>query len=49
MPRSPRLDRPDVLHQVMVRELASLVIFTGDTNRVNFVSRLAVFARWNKR
>ena len=41
MPRQPRLDAPDVLHHVMVRGLERRTIFRDDTDRGDFVARLA--------
>ena len=44
MPRGPRLDAPGVLHHVMVRGLDRQVIFRDDTDRAEFVRRLATIA-----
>ena len=41
MPRGPRLDGPGVLHHVMVRGIERQRIFRNDTDREDFVSRLA--------
>lgn len=41
MPRQPRLDAPDTLHHVMVRGLERRAIFRDDTDRADFVARLA--------
>jgi REP element-mobilizing transposase RayT len=41
MPRQARLDAPETLHHVMVRGLERRVIFRDDTDREDFVSRLA--------
>jgi putative transposase len=45
MPRQPRLDAPDTLHHVMVRGLERRVIFRDDTDRADFVTRLAALAK----
>jgi putative transposase len=44
MPRQARLDAPDTLHHVMVRGLERRVIFRDDTDREDFVARLATLA-----
>ena len=44
MPRQPRLDAPDTLHHVMVRGLERRAIFRDDTDRADFVARLAARA-----
>jgi len=44
MPRQPRLDAPGVLHHVMVRGLDRQAIFRGDSDRDDFVGRLARLA-----
>jgi putative transposase len=44
MPRQPRLDAPDTLHHVMVRGLERRAIFRDDTDRADFVARLASLA-----
>ena len=44
MPRQPRLDAPETLHHVMVRGLERRVIFKDDTNRDDFVTRIAALA-----
>ena len=44
MPRQPRLDAPETLHHVMVRGIERRVIFRDDTDRVDFVARLATLA-----
>jgi len=44
MPRQPRLDAPEILHHVMVRGLERRVIFRDDTDRGDFVARLARLA-----
>jgi REP element-mobilizing transposase RayT len=41
MPRQPRLDAPGVLHHVMVRGIERRAIFRDDTDRADFVDRLA--------
>jgi REP element-mobilizing transposase RayT len=41
MPRAARLDAPGVLHHVMVRGIEGRSIFTDDTDRMDFLSRLA--------
>jgi len=41
MPRQPRLDAPDTLHHVRVRGLERRAIFRDDTDRADFVARLA--------
>ena len=44
MPRQPRLDAPDTLHHVMVRGLERRAIFKDDTDRADFVARVASLA-----
>ena len=44
MPRGPRLDAPGVLHHVMVRGLERRPIFREDTDRADFIARLARLA-----
>jgi REP element-mobilizing transposase RayT len=44
MPRGPRLDAPGTLHHVMVRGLDRQVIFHDDTDREDFVQRIARLA-----
>jgi putative transposase len=44
MPRHARLDAPDTLHHVMVRGLERRVIFRDDTDREDFITRLASLA-----
>jgi len=44
MPRQPRLDAPGTLHHVMVRSLERRAIFRDDTDRTDFVARLAALA-----
>ena len=44
MPRQARLDAPGVLHHVMVRGLERRVIFRDDSDRADFVARLATLA-----
>jgi len=44
MPRQARLDAPDTLHHVMVRGLERRAIFRDDTDRADFVARLAALA-----
>ncbi len=44
MPRQPRLDAPNALHHVMVRGLERRVIFRDDTDRDDFLARLAALA-----
>jgi len=41
MPRQPRLDAPGVLHHVMVRGIERRALFRDDTDRADFVGRLA--------
>ncbi|MFN8628562.1 MAG: hypothetical protein U0587_21665 [Candidatus Binatia bacterium] len=41
MPRQARLDAPGVLHHVMVRGIERRAIFLDDTDRQDFVDRLA--------
>ncbi len=44
MPRGPRLDAPGVLHHGMVRGIERRAIFRTDTDREDFVARLAALA-----
>ena len=44
MPRGPRLDAPGVLHHVMVRGIERTTIFRDDTDRTDFLARLAPLA-----
>ena len=44
MPRQPRLDAPGTLHHVMVRGIEGRAIFRDDTDRADFVARLAALA-----
>jgi REP element-mobilizing transposase RayT len=44
MPRQPRLDAPGTLHHVMVRGIERTTIFRDDTDRADFVARLAGLA-----
>jgi len=44
MPRQPRLDAPDTLHHIMVRGIERTQIFRTDTDRGDFVARLATLA-----
>jgi putative transposase len=44
MPRQPRLDAPDTLHHIMVRGLERRAIFKDDSDRADFVARLAALA-----
>ena len=49
MPRGPRLDAPGVLHHVMARGIMRQLLFRDDTDREDFVSRVATLAegqRW---
>ncbi len=45
MPRQARLDAPGVLHHLMVRGLERRRLFTDDTDRTDFVTRLAGLAQ----
>lgn len=45
MPRGPRLDTAGVLHHVMVRGLDRQPIFRNDSDRDDFVERLAILVR----
>ncbi len=45
MPRGPRLDASGVLHHVMVRGIERRRLFRDDSDRDNFVDRLAQFAQ----
>jgi len=44
MPRRARLDAPATLHPVMVRGIERTTIFRDDTDREDFVTRLAQLA-----
>jgi REP-associated tyrosine transposase len=44
MPRGPRLDAPGVLHHVMARGIERQLLFRNDTDRDDFVRRLAALA-----
>jgi hypothetical protein len=44
MPRQARLDGPDTLYHVMGRGLERRAIFKDDTDRKDFVARLATLA-----
>ena len=44
MPRQPRLDAPNALHHVMVRGIERTALFRDDTDRTDFVARLAALA-----
>jgi len=44
MPRQARLDAPGTLHQVLVRGIGRTAIFHDDTDRVDFLARLAALA-----
>ena len=44
MPRLARLDAPGILHHVMVRGIERKEIFINDTDRRDFISRLATLA-----
>jgi putative transposase len=44
MPRQPRLDAPDTLHHVMVRGIERTQVFRDDTDRADFVARVAHLA-----
>lgn len=44
MPRQPRLDAPHTLHHVMVRGLERRNLFRDDSDRADFVARLAALA-----
>src|SRR3989338_5518162 len=45
MPRQPRLDAPGTLHHVMGRGIERRKLFQDDTDRDDFVSRLAALCR----
>ncbi len=45
MPRGPRLDAPGALHHVMVRGIERRPLFHDDTDRADFVARLAEVVR----
>lgn len=45
MPRQPRLDAPGALHHVMGRGIARTTIFPTDTDRDDFVTRLAALCQ----
>ena len=44
MPRLARLDAPGILHHVMGRGIERKTIFTNDTDRNDFIDRLAALA-----
>ncbi len=44
MPRQPRLGAPDTLHHVMVRGIERRALFRDDTDRGDFLARLAALA-----
>ncbi len=44
MPRQARLDAPHTLHHVMVRGIERTALFRDDTDRADFVARLAALA-----
>ena len=44
MPRQPRVDAPDTLHQVMVRGIERTTLFRDDGDRADFLARLAALA-----
>src|SRR4029450_4907372 len=44
MPRGPRLDAPGVLHHIMARGIERQLLFRDDTDRDDFVRRLAALA-----
>jgi len=44
MPRGPRLDAPGTLHHIMVRGIEGRPITREDSDRADFVRRLAVVA-----
>ena len=44
MPRQARLDAPDTLHHVMGRGIERTAIFRDDTDRTDFIARLAALA-----
>jgi REP element-mobilizing transposase RayT/transcriptional regulator with XRE-family HTH domain len=44
MPRQARLDAPETLHHVMVRGIERTAVFRDDTDRADFLARLATFA-----
>jgi putative transposase len=44
MPRQPRLDAPNALHHVMVRGIERTALFRDETDRTDFVARLAALA-----
>ncbi len=45
MPRQPRLDAPGALHHVMGRGIERTKLFQTDTDREDFLARLAVLCR----
>jgi hypothetical protein len=45
MPRQPRLDAPGVLHHVKGRGIARIKIFRSDSDREDFLDRLATLYR----
>ena len=44
MPRQARLDAPETLHHVMVRGIERTTLFRDDTDRTDFVTRVAAVA-----
>lgn len=44
MPRQPPLDAPETLHHVMVRGIERTALFRDETDRADFVARLARLA-----
>jgi putative transposase len=44
MPRFPRLDAPNAPHQVLVRGIARTALFRDDSDRTDYLTRLAVLA-----
>jgi REP element-mobilizing transposase RayT len=42
MPRTARLDAPGLLHHVMIRGIEGRNIFWSDTDRDDFINRLAI-------
>ena len=44
MPRQARLDAPETLHHVMVRGIERTAIFRDETDRADFLARLAALA-----
>jgi len=48
MPRLARLDAPGILHHVMGRGIERKKIFINDTDRNDFIDRLAALAEERK-